>query len=414
MTTPAIVLVDEATQVVVTATPIGAAGATAQACAVGGDPTRLVMAPRAGGSFHPGFGERVRAMVGAGPNDRLPGDPLGVLCPPGDPGAVGGYYVRRFPGPDLDAVLARPLPPATRVRVGRNIVAPFGQVEAVGRVTADNHGGNYLGGLDLDTGRPMPVERIDLVDSPRLTGQRYFPCVVAHPDTLPPELQGKDLAAERPDRSCDRFSLAVLLYAALAGGYPYHFSLLGTKLSIPQRIQGGLYVGLSKLPEKAKPPAAVLDAYLRLSDELKALFRRGLLGGPHDRPAPAEWAAELDKLLPRPARAAPGPLTVPTLGSLLARLPTRDEALARARQNWNTLAAAGLVGAAMVSAGKFEPTARPGGAERPRGHQTRARPVDERAERWLLERAHKGGGDPWSSASPPSGTRRPPGSSSTT
>ncbi|MBX9581576.1 MAG: hypothetical protein K2X87_14845, partial [Gemmataceae bacterium] len=356
MPDPTIVLVDERTKAPERLTPFGTGWAESRPCRLAGDRTRIAIVPKAGGAYPPLVAAKVRALVATNPRHPRLGDPERVLVLPHDPAAVAGFVVPFFAGKELNDELPDLRDP-DRLPLARLLVEPFAAARSLGRVMGDNNERNFIVGRDGRTDRLTGVDRIDLQGTQVVHDGRHYPCQAALPRLLPPELQGKDLAAERLTPACDAFGLGMLLFEVLTGGKPIAYHHPDRTVKDPERIKAGLYFGLTRLPDGAVVDPDAMARYVALPDVVKALLRGALLGAPHDRPPPDYWAAVLDKLLPKPA--VRRPRAWPSLGSVAAALPKWEAAAGGwAKANWNTVAAAGLVGgAAWLAAGPHGGTA---------------------------------------------------------
>ncbi len=188
------------------------------------------------------------------------------------------------------------------VRLARNAAACVERVHQAGMVIGDINESNML-----INGRAV-AKLID-VDSFQLrVDGRLFPCEVAKPEYMAPELAANPEIDRTTEQ--DRFALAVLLFQILCfGRHPFSGRAAeGQDLSLEEAMRRGIYAyGDGPL----RPPPGMDLTWL--SPEVRALFEAAFREPPQGRPSAAAWHAELqsleDSLLPcaaNPAHEEPG------------------------------------------------------------------------------------------------------------
>jgi DNA-binding helix-hairpin-helix protein with protein kinase domain len=204
----------------------------------------------------------------------------------------------------LGAMLARPtyLSPAPSLRdlhrLGHQLASAVERLHAAGYVTGSLHPNNVLVTL------PDRITLID-TDSFQVKTQYIAETVWYHSPTRrpayqAPELQGKDADNMPQAPEQDRFSLAVLIFQLLMGGYhPFEGRWRGTRPMPPleQRIAEGHYPYATASSSSLLPPhqAPSLDS---LHPKLAILFERCFVDGHRatwKRPWPLEWQEALEE-----------------------------------------------------------------------------------------------------------------------
>ena len=199
--------------------------------------------------------------------------------------------IRRW---NIDAVFLR--------RVAHNVAVQVSVIHDAGYVIGDLNERNIL-----VTSRGL-VTFID-TDSFQVTedGRRY-PCLVATPQYIAPELIGKDLRSVERDRAHDHFALGIILFQLLMGGrHPYAGvwpSGAGDPPPEKEWIRRGLfaYSGSRYVDGRRIEPPPKAPRYDRLDPRLRDYFERCFVLGhrdPGQRPSAREWAKLLRNLLER-------------------------------------------------------------------------------------------------------------------
>lgn len=333
---PDVVLYDPVAKRPVRFTPQSAAGGESRLCRVHGRDDLVGLVPVTGKKYDDATGEKIKALVAASYKHPLLGPPTGWLCSPPDTVGVFGYFARRVPGRPVDAVLRDGVAPENVLPLALLVANAYDAVESVNLVTADDHPGNLLAEED-GRGKFLAVRRIDLLSSAGWWGGKYHHCRLLHWNYAEPELQGKDLSKVEITRSQDRFALGVTLFEILTGSHPSCFGLVDGP-GVPERVAARQFIGFKGLPAAATVAPEVMEAFLRIPDSLVVLFDRCFRGDRDKRPSPAEWKAELKKLVPGPT--AGGPRRAWSL--LWPTLPSQKEVGEWVARNWPKVVAGTL------------------------------------------------------------------------
>lgn len=171
------------------------------------------------------------------------------------------------------------------VRLARNAAACVERVHQAGMVIGDINESNML-----INGRAV-AKLID-VDSFQLrVDGRLFPCEVAKPEYMAPELAANPEIDRTKEQ--DRFALAVLLFQILCfGRHPFSGRAEeGKDLSLEEAIRSGAY---AYAEGPLRPPPGMDLSWL--SPEVRGLFELAFKGSQADRPSAAAWYAELLRL----------------------------------------------------------------------------------------------------------------------
>ncbi|HLS79492.1 MAG TPA: hypothetical protein VK083_22150 [Nocardia sp.] len=177
------------------------------------------------------------------------------------------------------------------VNIARNLCRAVDSAHKAGAVIGDFNERNIL------VTNTTLVTLVDCDSFQFRSGTTVYPCGVARPEFLAPELAKADLAGHIRDKSSDLFVLAIHIYLLLmAGNHPFsrgNWTGPGEQPEALELAAGGHWAGgvNSKLKQhKAAPPVSML------SPAVRELFERALGVGatrPSRRPSAAEWQRAL-------------------------------------------------------------------------------------------------------------------------
>lgn len=321
-----------------------------------------------GGACTTGDWDKIEALINIKTSDDRFAWVTEILFDARDKTTKVAFLMKKLPGVQLTQILI----PAERERLGLDwgltalatlatlVTDLFAYTERFSITQNDGHTGQYLVSWNAKSMLPEKVCRVDAraFGFPH-AGKVYGPAKVL-PETLPPELQGKDITKTPPTREADRFMLAVLVFHILTGGAPWEYA--GDDEEPCERVRKKLFALLSS-PKSAKVPDEIEAAFLALPVDFIVLFERAFLGTPDKRPTPIEWKRAL-KNVSRPAFRSRGRWRVWSLVR-----PAIKRAVANAlpygrRYRWFGLAVAAVVLtwlALPVATKQPTPTGAPGG-----------------------------------------------------
>lgn len=186
-------------------------------------------------------------------------------------------YTEHFPGLDRPALVLYML----------NLLGTVEPLHHAGVMIGDYNPANFL--CDPASGA---VTLIDC-DSWQVSATgKTFPCPVAAPDMLPPELQGKELGKVSRTLESEHFSLAILLFKMLMlGRHPY--DAVGGAGPVENIGKGHFPYGVGG---GGIPKGVWFNIWSHLPYKLKAEFVRTFKDGalnPAERTSTAEWIEQL-------------------------------------------------------------------------------------------------------------------------
>ena len=224
--------------------------------------------------------------------------PQGLVYTAGTPRKLVGVELPKIEGrrPLNTLWQSQSVPFRDLLLTARNIAWAADVIHAAGHVIGDFHPGNIL---------VAPNTFVTIIDCDSfhfVTPSRVFHCGCGRPIYLTPELLAlKTLAAVDRTPDQDAWAFAVLTFQLLTGNHPMtsHHVGSGTKLSLPKRIEKGLYLYSGKCvpdyePSPMVPPIDVLH------DDLQDLMHRMFIDGhrhPSNRPLVGEWQEVLERCI---------------------------------------------------------------------------------------------------------------------
>lgn len=188
------------------------------------------------------------------------------------------------------------------IAIAKNLVAVIRKAHKIGHVCGDLSPDN----ISVDKQGVITLLDTDSYHIYDKINNRIFRCEVGHPEYVPRELQGLNLASTplpTYTQETDSFALAILIFCLLMNGsHPFACTVTSNSSSADNympaaNIRRGFSpfmrakTGLS-IPIYA-PPLEIL------TDQLQELFIRAFIDGhanPHARPNPGEWYNALDHL----------------------------------------------------------------------------------------------------------------------
>ncbi len=146
-----------------------------------------------------------------------------------------------------------------------------------------------------------PDGRISIIDLDSVQicdGNNYYPCPVATPEYMPPEIHRNPLLFKKPlDQTYDLFSVAVIFYQILFGLHPYIVTAKdGSITEISQLISHELFAHGRYFHKIAVIPAPHRKFDL-LPKEIQKLFKRAFDTNPNDRPSANDWGKVIYSLI---------------------------------------------------------------------------------------------------------------------
>jgi len=176
------------------------------------------------------------------------------------------------------------------LRVARNLATCVHHVHEHGLVIGDLNESNILVGPDA------MVKLIDADSFQIRIDDKLYPCKVAKPELLAPELHGQSLAGTERTPDQDLFALAALIYQTLVfGRHPFAGRpTQEAEMPLETAIQKGWYVfGTRRDSPLLPPPYLTLDW---LPPEIRELFERAFDPDEPARPTAREWFTALKEL----------------------------------------------------------------------------------------------------------------------
>ena len=176
-----------------------------------------------------------------------------------------------------------------------NIAAAVNNIHDAGLIIGDLKPDNII--IDPSVGKVRFVD----TDSYQVTGRdgTLYPCMVATPEYIPPELQNINFEANTNtaffNRMTDNFSLAVIIFKVLMNGV-HPFACFSPKRSVNNleiNIRNGWspYFSETDLDRELRVTLRSPDMTV-LSPELRELFRQAFVSGrlhPEQRPEASRW-----------------------------------------------------------------------------------------------------------------------------
>lgn len=176
------------------------------------------------------------------------------------------------------------------VRAARNLAACLSRLHNAGIVVGDLNESNTL------VNDQAVVKLIDTDSFQAEVDGRLFPCAVAKPELLAPELHNRTLADLPRTPNHDGFPLAVLIFQLLAfGRHPFAgVANDGQEATLEQNIVSGSYAYSRRRHTRIDPPAHLDLSWL--PPRILELFEDAFDPSVSQRPSPDDWYEALIEL----------------------------------------------------------------------------------------------------------------------
>lgn len=243
-------------------------------------------------------GDKIAAMVLNPPETDSLAWPLGAVTTPDDQFA--GYVMRK-----LDYSSYRPWSDVAHAKTRRELTPDFSVLYALVAsrnlavaLMSTHNAGAVLGDVNesnIFVGSDASVMIVD-TDSAQVTGKKgeFFPCLVGKPEYTAPELTHGKLKEHKRTPATDVFALGVALFQIFTGGaHPTDgvYSGAGDPPGMVEKIRGGIYPGLRKIPQFSPLGRVPTGA---IPSRIRDIIARMLAVSPKSRPTVEQVVNVLD------------------------------------------------------------------------------------------------------------------------